>query len=96
MNTHDFLRKAGSSSISRIQGPVTAPSWMKENQNLEFRVIRTLHLTELLYIVEKHQKIRNFEHLQLENLKSSTPQDESKTHTPKFKKFRKLTQLYIF
>ena len=56
MNTQDFPRKARSSSMSRIQGPVTAPSWMKENQNSEFRVIHILHLTKLLYIVETQEK----------------------------------------
>ena len=79
MNTQDLSRKAQISSISRIQGPVTAPSQMKENQKSEFRVIRTLHLTELLYIVEKHKKSRNYEHFQFENPKSSTLQDESKS-----------------
>ena len=96
MNTQDFLRKAQSSSISRIQGPVTVPSWMKGNQNSEFWVIHTLHLTEPLYIVEKHKKSRNFEHFHLKNFKSSTLQDESKTHTSKFKKFGQINAaLYI-
>ena len=83
-------------SISRIQGPVTGPSQMKENQNSEFRVICTLHVTEPLYIVEKHEKSRNFKHFQLENLISSTLQDESKTHTLKCKKFIQINAaLYI-
>ena len=41
------------SSISIIQGPVTAPSKMKENQNWEFLAIHAVHLTKLLNIVEK-------------------------------------------
>ena len=44
-----------------------------------------MHLIKPLYIAEKHKKSRNFEHFQLENLKSSTLQDKSKTHTPKFR-----------
>ena len=96
MNTQNFLRKAQTSSISRIQGPVTAPSQMEENQNSEFRVICILHLTKPLYIVEKHKKSRYFKHFQLKNLKSSTPQDESKTYTLNFEKFRQInTALYI-
>ena len=94
MNTQDFPRKAQSLSISGIQGPVTAPSQMKENQKSEFQVIHTLHLTEPLYIVEKHKESRNFEHFQLEYPKSSTLQDESKTHTPKFEKFRQINVAY--
>ena len=44
----------------------------------------------------KTQKSMNFEHFQLENPKSSTLQDESKTHTPKFKKFGQINAaLYI-
>ena len=69
---------------------------MKKNQKSEFRVIRTLHLTKPLYIVEKHKKSRNFKHFHLENPKSSTLQDESKTHTLKFKKCRQINAaLYI-
>ena len=43
--------KMQTSSVSRIQGPVTAPSWMKKNQKSEFRAFPILHLTEPLYII---------------------------------------------
>ena len=96
VKTQDFLRKAQILSISRIQGPVTAPSWMKESHKSKFRAIRILHLTKPLYIEEKHKKSRNFEHFQLENPKSSTIQDESKLHTPRFEKFGQINAaLYI-
>ena len=69
---------------------------MKENQKSEFQVIHTLHPIEVLYIVEKHKKSRNFEHFQLENPKYSTLQDESETYTPKFEKVRQINAaLYI-
>ena len=93
---YNLLRKAQISSISRIQGPVTAPSWTKENRKSEFQIIHTLHLTKPLYIVEKHKKSRNFEHFQLENPNSSTLQNESNTHTPNFKKLGQINAaLYI-
>ena len=55
MNTQDFPMKVQSSSISRVQGPVTASSQMKENQNSEFQVIHIMHLTKP-YIVETQEK----------------------------------------
>ena len=53
-------------------GSVTAPPWMKDIQQAEFRAVRTLALNEPLYIVETRYTM-NFEQFQLQNLVSSTP-----------------------
>ena len=53
VKTQNFPGKMQNSSISRVEGPVTAPSWMKENQKSEFQAFPPVHLTEPLYIVEK-------------------------------------------
>ena len=69
---------------------------MKENQSSEFRAFLTVHLTEPLYIVEQHQKSRNFKHFQIENPKSSALWDEQKFHIPKFGKLGQINAaLYI-
>ena len=83
-------------NFADFQDPVTAPSRMKEKQKSEFQVICTVHLTEPLYIVEKHKKSGNFKHFQLENPKSSTLQDESKSTLRNFINLDRLRQLYIF
>ena len=58
---------------SWFQGPVTAPSQMKDIQQAEFQAVRTLALNEPLYIVET-QYTTNFKQFQLQNSVSSTHQ----------------------
>ena len=44
MKPMDLTRKMQISSLSRLQGPVPAPSWTKDIQQAEFRVIPTVAL----------------------------------------------------
>ena len=82
-----------------FQDPGTSYSTLMDKRKSDVRILSNLiliNLTEPLYIVEKHKKSRNFEHFQLENPKSSTLQDESKTHTPKFEKFGQINAALYF
>ena len=71
----DFTGNNANFTPCGFQGPVTAPSRMKDIQQAEFQAVQKIALNEPLYIVET-QYTMNFEQFQLQNLVSSTPRQQ--------------------